>query len=60
VDQGLVGTAIAGKVTFEKQAGVFLLVAGKTEGPVRALLDWRGALAFGAVFGLFVGLLRRR
>jgi hypothetical protein len=60
VDQGLVGTAVAGKVTFEKQSGVFLLLAGKTEGPVRALLDWRGALAFGAAFGLLVGLLRRR
>ena len=60
VDQGLVGTAFAGKVTFEKPAGVFLLIAGKTEGPVKALMDWRGALAFGAVFGLLVGLLRRR
>jgi hypothetical protein len=60
VDQGLIGTAFAGKVTFEKQSAVFLLLAGKTEGPVRALLDWRGALAFGAVFGLLVGLLRRR
>jgi hypothetical protein len=60
VDQGLIGTAFAGKVTFEKQAGVFLLLAGKTEGPVKALMDWRGALAFGAAFGLLVGLLRRR
>ena len=60
VDQGLVGTAFAGKVTFEQPSGVFLLVAGKTEGPVKALLDWRGALAFGAIFGLLVGLLRRR
>ena len=60
VDQGLIGTAFAGKVTFEKQSGVFLLLAGKTEGPVKALMDWRGALAFGAAFGLLVGLLRRR
>jgi hypothetical protein len=60
VDQGLIGTAFAGKVIFEKQAGVFLLLAGKTEGPVKALMDWRGALAFGAAFGLLVGLLRRR
>jgi len=60
VDQGLVGTAFAGKVTFEQPSGVFLLIAGKTEGPVKALLDWRGALAFGAIFGLLLGLLRRR
>ena len=60
VDQGLIGTAFAGKVTFEKPSGVFLLLAGRTEGPVKALMDWRGALAFGAAFGLLVGLLRRR
>jgi hypothetical protein len=60
IDQGLVGTAFAGRVTFEQPAGVFLLLAGRTEGPVKALLDWRGALAFGAAFGLLVGLLRRR
>lgn len=60
VDQGLIGTAVAGKVTFERPSGVFLLLAGRTEGPVKAILDWRGALAFGAAFGLLVGLLRRR
>ncbi len=60
VDQGLIGTALAGKVTFERPSGVFLLIAGKTEGPVKALMDWRGALAFGAAFGLLVGLFRRR
>lgn len=60
VDQGLVGTAFAGKVSFAQPSGVFLLIAGRTEGPVKAAMDWRGALAFGAVFGLVVGLLRRR
>jgi hypothetical protein len=28
-------------------------------GDVRVLLDWRGALAFGAAFGLLAGLLGR-
>jgi hypothetical protein len=60
VDQSLVGTALAGKVTFERPSAIFLLVAGKVEGQVQALLDWRGAIAFGAVFGLVVGLIRRR
>lgn len=60
IDQGLVGTAIAGRVTFERPSAVFLLLAGRTEGAVRTMFDWRGALAFGAVFGLLVGLLRRR
>jgi len=30
------------------------------DGPVKAVLDWRGGLAFGAAFGLFWALLRRR
>lgn len=60
VDQSLVGTALAGRVSFERPSAVFLLVAGRVEGQVKAMLDWRGALAFGAVFGLVVGLLRRR
>ena len=60
VDQGLIGTAMAGRITFERPSGVFLLLAGRTEGPVKALLDWRGALAFGAAFGVIVGLFRRR
>lgn len=60
VDQSLVGTALAGRVSFERPSGIFLLIAGRVEGPVQALLDWRGAIAFGAAFGLIVGLLRRR
>lgn len=60
VDQSLIGTALAGRVRFERPSAVFLLLAGRVEGPVRAMLDWRGALAFGAAFGAVVGLLRRR
>ena len=60
IDQGLVGTALAGRVTFERPSGVLVLIAGRVEGPVKTLLDWRGALAFGAAFGLLVGLVRRR
>jgi hypothetical protein len=60
VDQSLVGTALAGRVTFERPSAIFLLIAGRVDGPVQALLDWRGAIAFGAMFGLVVGLIRRR
>lgn len=60
VDQSLVGTVLAGKMTFERPSAIFLLVAGKVEGQVKAMLDWRGAIAFGAAFGVVVGLLRRR
>ena len=60
VDQSLVGTVLAGRVRFERPSAIFLLIAGRVEGPVRAMLDWRGAIAFGAAFGAVVGLLRRR
>lgn len=60
VDQSLVGTALAGRVRFERPSAIFLLIAGRVEGPVKAMLDWKGAIAFGAAFGAVVGLLRRR
>ena len=60
VEQGLVGTMITGRATIGRTTGVFLLVAGRVDGPVKAVLDWRGGLAFGAAFGLFWALLRRR
>ena len=60
VDQGLIGTVIAGQARFERNAGVLVLIAGRVEGNVKTLLDWRGALALGAAMGVAVGLLRRR
>ena len=60
VEQALVQTIAALKVEVEEQVNVLFLVAGRVEGNVRAVFDWRGALAFGAAFGLVVGLLRRR
>jgi hypothetical protein len=57
-------TAVAGMaavdVTLERATAVGILIAGRVNGSVRPVLDWRGALAFGAAFGLVVGLLRRR
>jgi hypothetical protein len=60
IDQGLVGTMLTGRATFERSSGVLMLIAGRVDGPVKALLDWRGALAFGAAFGLAWGIIRRR
>ena len=60
VEQGLVGTLIAGRATVQRTTGVFLLIAGRVDGPVKAVLDWRGGLAFGAAFGLFWAVFRRR
>jgi hypothetical protein len=41
------------------QTAVMFLVARKVAGDVRVLLDWRGALAFGAAAGLVIALVRR-
>ena len=60
LEQALVGALITGRVTVERTTGVLLLVAGRVDGPVKAVFDWRGALAFGAAFGLMWGILRRR
>ena len=58
IDQGLVGTVLTGRATFDRPSAVLMLIAGRVDGPVKALLDWRGALAFGAAFGLAWGLVR--
>jgi hypothetical protein len=60
VEQGLVGSMLAGRATFDRQSGVLMLIAGRVEGPVKTILDWRSALAFGAAFGLLWGIVRRR
>jgi len=60
VDQGAVWNLAAGRVTFQRQGFAGIVVAGRVDGEVRAILDWRGAIAFGAVAGILIGLLRRR
>jgi hypothetical protein len=37
---------------------VLVMIAQQVSGEVRPLLDWRGALAFGAAFGLVSGLMK--
>ena len=60
IEQGGARTIIANHVHLERNVGVFMLLARNVEGNVRTVLDWRGAIAFGAAFGLVVGLVRRR
>jgi hypothetical protein len=52
IEQGIARTVIAQRVTFARPSAVLVLIAAKVEGEVRPLLDWRGALAAGAAFGL--------
>lgn len=60
VEQGAIGSVVANHVTAHQPAFVGIVLARTVSGEVRALLDWRGAVAFGAVAGLVMGLLRRR
>jgi hypothetical protein len=59
IEQGFIRQVIASRVSFGDRSGALIVIAGRVDGQVRALLDWRGALAFGAAFGLLAGLIRR-
>lgn len=58
VDQSLVGTLVGDRVTIRQPSAVLLLIARHVDGTVRPLLDWRGALAAGAVAGVVMSLIR--
>ena len=58
LDRAAARIVVAADVKADRSAVMFL-VARRVSGDVRVLLDWRGALAFGAVAGLVLGLLRR-
>jgi hypothetical protein len=60
ISQGGAQSIVAANVTLEKQSGTFILLARKVEGDVRTVLDWRGALAIGAVLAIGVRILARR
>lgn len=59
VEQAVVRTLIAQDVAIHRPSAVIFLLAQRVSGDVKVLLDWRGALAFGAAFGAIAGLLRR-
>ncbi len=58
VGQALARTIVAGTVHVDRPTGVAVLLAGRVEGDVRTILDWRGGAAFGAAMGLVMGLVR--
>jgi len=60
IEQAGVRTMIANNIHVERTTGVLVMIARHVEGDVRTLLDWRGAVAFGAAFGLVVSLFSRR
>jgi hypothetical protein len=59
VDQSLVGALLGGRVTLRQPSAIGILIAGRVEGTVRPILDWRGALAAGIAIGLISRILRR-
>jgi hypothetical protein len=59
VDQSLVGTMVGGSIAVRQPSAIGLLIAGRVEGSVRPILDWRGAIAFGAAYALVIAFLRR-
>ena len=52
-------TVVANHVSMERGSNAIIVLARRVDGDVRALLDWRGALAFGAALGVVIGLVRR-
>lgn len=59
VEQAFVRTMIAQDVAIHRPSVVGFLLAQRVSGDVKVLLDWRGALAFGAVFGILAGAFGR-
>ena len=51
IDQAAVWSLAAGRVTFGSQGFAGVVIARQVDGDVRVLMDWRGAIAFGAVVG---------
>jgi hypothetical protein len=58
LDRSAARIVIAADVRTNQSAAMFL-VARKVDGNISVLLDWRGALAFGAVAGVVFALLSR-
>jgi hypothetical protein len=59
IEQSVVRSVVAAEVTTGGPTFIGILLARRVVGDVRVLLDWRGALAFGAAAGLVGGLIRR-
>jgi hypothetical protein len=58
LEQGIVRTMLAQRVVINRPSAVLVMIAQHVSGDIRPLLDWRGALAAGAAFGLVTALFR--
>ena len=59
LEQAFARTVVAQEVRIDRPSGILVLLAGRVTGDVRPVIDWRGALAFGAVAAVLVQLFRR-
>jgi hypothetical protein len=59
-EQAFVRSVVAGRVEMGHGAMAGVVIAGRVDGEVRTLLDWRGALALGSALGLVWALFRLR
>ena len=59
LEQSIVRTLVARDVTVSKPSLIVFMIAQRVSGEIRVLLDWRGAIAFGAAFGMLAGLFGR-
>ena len=50
----------AGRVTFQRRSVAGVVIAGRVDGEVKPLLDWRGAIVLAGVLGLVTAIVRRR
>ena len=60
VQQSFVRSLVANTVHTGPTSVILVALARRIDGEAKVLLDWRGALAFGAGLGAVLGLLRVR
>lgn len=60
IQQALVRSVVAGRVEMGPNASAGVVIAGRVDGNVRTLVDWRGALAIGGVLAIAWAVLRLR
>lgn len=59
LEQAFARSVVAGRVEMGRSSLAGLVIAGRVDGDVRPIIDWRGALALGGAF-LLARLLFRR
>ena len=58
IEQSLVRTVVANRVQVGPTTAIAFVLARRVDGNPSILLDWRGALAFAAVFGVLAAVFR--